>query len=87
MIVGFVGTMNDESDCPISGNGKTCSMTGYAYLDFLKGKHIWSNYETSFSEKIIGFQAMIEKIDSKEKPDTILLISEKIGRASCRERV
>lgn len=76
MIVGFVGTMNDESNCPISGNGKTCSMVGYAYLDFLKSKHIWSNFNTTFSEEIIGMQTMIELIGSEEKPDTILLISE-----------
>lgn len=76
IIVAFVGTMNDESDTPISGNGKTCSMTGYAYLDYLQGKHIWSNYETTFSEEIIGMQSMIEKIGADEKPDTILLISE-----------
>jgi len=76
MIAAFVGTVNDESNCPISGNGKTCSLTGYAYLDYLNGKHIWSNYYTTFSEEIIGMQAMIEKIGNVESPNTILLISE-----------
>jgi len=76
MIVAIVGTMNDETNCPISGNGKTCSMVGYAYLDYLKGKHIWSNFETTFSEEVIGMQKMIEQIGDKEHPDTILLISE-----------
>ena len=76
MIVGFVGTIDDESNTPISGNGKTCSMTGYGFLDYLNNKHVWSNYETTFSEEVIGMQAMIEKIGGEERPDTILLISE-----------
>jgi hypothetical protein len=76
MIIAFVGTVNDESDTPISGNGKTCGMTGYAYLDYLNKKHIWSNYQTDFSEKICGMQEMITEIGSEAHPDTIMCISE-----------
>lgn len=76
MIVGFVGTIDDESDTPISGNGKTCSMTGVAYLDYLSGKEIWSNYETTFSSQVIGMQKMIEEIGDTPHPDLILCISE-----------
>jgi len=76
MLVAFVGTVNDESDTPISGNGKTCSMTGYGYLDYLSGKHIWSNYKTTFSEKVCGLQEMIETIGDERHPDTKLMISE-----------
>ena len=76
MIVAIVGTVNDESDTPISGNGKTCTMTGLAYLDYLKKRKIWSNYYTTFSEEIIGMQAMIQNIGDIPHPDTILCISE-----------
>lgn len=76
MIVAFVGTMNDESNTPISGNGKTCSETGYAYLDYLKGKEVWSNYYTTFSSKVMGMQAMIEEIGDEAHPDLILVVSE-----------
>lgn len=48
MIIAFVGTPDDESETPISGTGKTCSMTGFAYMDYLDGGIIYSNYFTSF---------------------------------------
>jgi hypothetical protein len=76
MIVAFVGTINDESNTPISGNGKTCSMTGVSYLDNLDGREVWSNYYTSFSDKIIGMQQMIELIGDTPHPDLILCVSE-----------
>ena len=76
MIVAFVGTMNDESNRPISGNGKTNSMTAISYLDSLDGKTIWSNYETTFADKVCGFQEMIDEIGGIEHPDYILCISE-----------
>lgn len=76
LIVAFVGTVDDESETPISGNGKTCSMTGIAYLDSLKGKTIWSNYQTTFSDRVIGMQKMIDEIGGTPHPDLILCISE-----------
>jgi hypothetical protein len=76
MIIAFIGTLDDESDTPISGTGKTCSMTGYLYQDYLEGKKIYTNYHTEFSEDILGFQAMINKLKGVHSPDTILGISE-----------
>jgi hypothetical protein len=76
MIIAIVGTVDDESRTPISGNGKTCVMTGYSYLDYLNKKHIWSNYETDFSEKICGMQEMINEIGDTPHVDTIMCISE-----------
>ena len=76
MIVAFVGTYDDDSRLPIRGNGKTNAMTGYAYLDYSEGKHIWSNYYTNFSEKVIGLQEMINIINNEPQEKTILVISE-----------
>lgn len=75
-IIAFVGTINDESNTPISGNGKTCSMTGVSYLDSVKGRTVWSNYHTVFSDEVIGMQAMIEKIGNEPHPGLILCVSE-----------
>ena len=77
MIVAFVGTIYEESKCPISGNGKTGGMTGIAFLDHEnKGKTIWSNYYTDFSDKICGLQEMIDTIGNEQHDDLILCISE-----------
>jgi hypothetical protein len=61
-VIAFVGCYDDESLAPISGTGKTLSMTGFGYLDSLEGTEIWSNYDTSFSDEVLGFQKMIDKI-------------------------
>jgi len=82
MIVAFVGTIDeDESALPITGNGKTAAMTGYSYLDYLKGREIWSNYQTDFATEVIGFQQMINKVkesvDNKTiNPKLILCVTE-----------
>lgn len=77
MIVAFVGTIYEGAIAPISGNGKTGSMTGLSMLDhYQKGKYIWSNYYTDFSEKVCGLQEMIESIGNDKHPDLILCISE-----------
>lgn len=76
MIVAFIGTMDDMSDTPISGTGKTCAMTGYGYLDYLEGASIYSNYHTEFSDKIMGFQAMINQVKGVVSPNVKLLVSE-----------
>lgn len=82
MIVSFVGTIDeDESALPITGNGKTVSMTGYAYIDYLEGREIWSNYQTDFSAKFIGFQQMINLIieaaeKGEKKPNLVLCVTE-----------
>jgi len=84
----FVGCMDEESACPISGTGKTCSMTGFGYFNHLDKKTVWSNYYTDFSDEVMGFQKMINKIQNElkplthfdseidERPDLILLITE-----------
>jgi len=76
MIIAFIGTLDDESETPISGTGKTCSMTGYLYQDYLAGKTIYTNYHTDFSENIMGFQTMINKLKGIHSPNVILGISE-----------
>lgn len=76
MIIAFIGTLDDESETPISGTGKTCSMTGFLYQDYLEGKKVFTNYHTEFSEDILGFQSMINKLKGVHSPDTILGISE-----------
>lgn len=86
-IISFVGCYDDESESPISGTGKTLSMTGFGYLDSLAEKEIWSNYHTTFSDEVIGFQQMINKIktelkplksynDVLERPGIVLLVTE-----------
>jgi hypothetical protein len=76
MITAFVGTVDDESNTPISGNGKTCCMTGVSLLDSLAGREVWSNYWTDFSSEVCGFQKMIEMIGTKPHPNLTLCISE-----------
>lgn len=68
--IAFVGCYDNEAETPISGTGKTLSMTGFGYLDSLSGKEIWSNYKTTFSDEVIGFQAMITKIRNEREPIT-----------------
>ena len=71
MITAFVGTIDeDESALPITGNGKTVSMTGYALLDYKRGNEVWSNYQTDFSE-FIGFQEMINRVKENSRNDCI----------------
>ena len=82
MIVAFVGTIDeDESALPITGNGKTCAMTGFSYNDFVVGKEIWSNFQTDYSKEVIGFQTMINRLEenvvnNKINPDIILAVTE-----------
>jgi hypothetical protein len=81
-ITAIVGTIDeDDSPLPITGCGKTLGMVGYAYLDYLKNREIWSNFQTDFSAKIIGFQTMInlikESADKEERnPNLILCVTE-----------
>ena len=76
MIVAFVGTVEDESDTPISGNGKTNAMVYVSYIDYLqKGKTIWTNFKTDYSEQM-GMQKMIESIGDEPQTDLVLCVSE-----------
>lgn len=78
MICAFIGCYDEEViKAPISGNGKTCGMTGYGKLDSDSGKTVWSNYKTSFSNEILGMQGMINKIKKETIDyDLVLLVSE-----------
>ena len=78
MISAFIGCLDEENiKTPISGTGKTASLTGFGYLDYLDGKVIWSNYETTFSAEKLGMQEMINKISREEiNFDLILLVTE-----------
>lgn len=78
MICAFIGCYDEEEiNAPISGEGKTCGMTGFGKIDCDNGKVIWSNYYTSFSHKIMGMQAMINKIRTETIDyDLVLLVSE-----------
>ena len=76
MIIAFIGTMDDESETPISGTGKTCSMVGFGYMDFLEKNKVYSNFNTNFSEEVIGFQAMINKLKGVPSPNVKLMVSE-----------
>jgi hypothetical protein len=71
----------DDRRVPITGIGKTLGMTGYAYKDHLKKREIWSNFYTTFSTKIIGFQEMINLImqsveNNAINPNLILVVTE-----------
>lgn len=80
MITAIVGTIYEESDTPISGNGKTGCMTGLLFLDHeYKNKTIWTNYYTSFSDKVCGLQEMIDTLGNTPNPDLIIGITE-IGK-------
>lgn len=75
MIIAFCACMDDETTLPIRGNGKTCAMTGYGYLNFRENKKIYANYQTDFAE-LMGFQNMINTLGYSPHPDTILMVTE-----------
>lgn len=75
MIIAFVACLDNETDLPIRGNGKTNAMTGYCYLNYREGKRIITNYKTDFSESM-GFQQMINTLGTEAHPDTILAVTE-----------
>jgi hypothetical protein len=78
MITAFIGCYDEEQiRTPISGNGKTCGMTGFGKLDSDGGKIVWSNYQTTFSNEVLGMQGMINKIKTDTIDfDLVLLVSE-----------
>jgi hypothetical protein len=81
MLMAFVSMMDeDTSETCVRGNGKTASMTFYLYRYKLLGKTIWTNYYTTFSDEIMGFQQMITRIKELKKNnqfcDVILGVTE-----------
>jgi len=68
MFMAVVGLIdNENTDLCIRGNGKTCTLTYYLYRYFLQNKKIWTNYETTFSDEVIGFQEMINRLKDMQK--------------------
>lgn len=77
MITAIVGCMNEESNTPISGNGKGVTNTGFAWLNHVqKNKRVWSNYKTDFSENVCGFQEMLDTIADEPQEDLLLVVTE-----------
>ena len=70
MIYAFVGTVEDCYGSTLRGTGKTNSMVGYLYLEYLAGRKIYTNFYTSFSEKIDSCQNIIEHLE-KYRPDNV----------------
>ncbi len=74
MITAFVGIYFDDEHpiCSIRGNGKSCSMTYDLYQKKLNGYKIFTNYFTTFSEKmpaqeILNFLIMESKLPKEER--------------------
>jgi hypothetical protein len=81
MFTAFVGMIDNEYiETCIRGNGKTNALTYYLYRYYLKDKKIWTNYETTFSDEVIGFQEMINRLKQmyrdKKKINIILGVTE-----------
>lgn len=75
MFMAFVGLIdNENTELCIRGNGKTCCMTYYLYRYFLLNKKIWTNYETTFSDEVIGFQEMIDRLKEMKKNNKVINI-------------
>lgn len=68
MFMACVAILDDEdTDLCIRGNGKTCSLTYYLYKYHLQGYKIWTNFYTTFSDEIIGFQEMINRLKEMKR--------------------
>jgi hypothetical protein len=77
MIHAFVGIIQKRgSNQCMRGNGKTNSMTGYAYLSYLEGKTVFSNYKTDFSELIASCQDIIQYIEDNKPPNVLCAFTE-----------
>ena len=72
MFLAVVGLIDDENtDLCIRGNGKTCSLTYYLYRYYLQEYEVWTNYYTTFSKRIIGFQEMINRLREIHKENEL----------------
>lgn len=77
MITAYVGCIDKKGVTPISGTGKTLSMVGVGYQNKRRyNKTIWSNFETDFSDEVMGFQEMIDTIGDEPHPHLELMITE-----------
>jgi len=51
-VIAVCGTFDDMIEVPISGNGKTMTVSYYLYQDFLEGAKVYTNFETTFGTKL-----------------------------------
>jgi hypothetical protein len=51
LVVGFKG---------LKGSGKTLAMTLFIYMEYLRGKKVYTNYEVSFPHELIDVQKLVE---------------------------
>jgi hypothetical protein len=58
---------NENTELCIRGNGKTCYNVYLLYKYYKRGYEVWTNFYTSFSSKIIGFQEMIDTLKELRK--------------------
>ena len=79
MIYGFFGSIpgcpHQRGSHALRGNGKTLCLTFVGYLDYLAGRHVISNYKTSFSE-LVSTEKIAEMVVNEDIRDTTILISE-----------
>lgn len=79
MIYGFFGSIpgcpHNRGNHALRGNGKTLSLTFIGYLDAKRGRHVISNYKTSFSE-FVPVEEIARMVVEENIRDTTILITE-----------
>ena len=73
MIIAIAASYNDEKIASIRGNGKTMSAVYLAYRQHKEGKKIYTNFQTTFSEKVTINELIILFKDDKLSNTTIIL--------------
>jgi len=76
-IYAFVGTYDDSlhEGMPIRGNGKTMAMTYFGYQAHKKGKEVFSNYHTTFSQPYT-MNHLIQLFKDQNLSNVVILIDE-----------
>ena len=75
MLIAIVGTYNDIKTGSIRGNGKTMSAIFLAYKDYLEGKKIYANFNTTFGYTTT-LNELTELFKNEELTDTTIIIDE-----------
>ena len=79
MIYGFFGSIpgcpHQRGNQALRGNGKTLSLTFFGYIDYLNGRHVISNYKTSFSE-LQATEDIAALVQDENLQDVTILLSE-----------
>ena len=77
MIYGFFGSIpgcpHNRGNHALRGNGKTLCLTFVGYLDYLAGRHVISNYKTSFSEYVPVEEIACMVVEENIRDTTILI--------------